>query len=161
MVRELEGEVGVHYIIYNYVQYLQYKFFILYACAEVIQPLHLHTCAYCTYMYAVVLFTYLCLMSSILLSCTELEEHDVCTSPLDCSCLIPFPCPIVVVVAFVESVVTTGENQRSAGLCVAKIGTHSIDIKVTVDICPNQSSPDITPGLSPASKGACTCTSNT
>ena len=27
MVRELEGEVGVHYIIYNYVQYLQYKLF--------------------------------------------------------------------------------------------------------------------------------------
>ena len=83
------------------------------------------------------------------------------TSPLDCSCLIPFPCPIVVVVAFVESVVTTGENQRSPGLCVAKIGTHSIDIKVTVDICPNQSAPDIMPGLSPASKGACTCMSNT
>ena len=83
------------------------------------------------------------------------------TSPLDCSCLIPFPCPIVVLVGFVESVVTAGENQSSARLCVAKTGMHNVDIKVTVDICPNQSAPDIMPGLSPASEGACTCMSNT
>ena len=61
--------------------------------------------------------------------------------------------PTVVVVSFVEPVITTRENQSSASLCVIKTGRHNFDVAVSVEICSNQSSPVSMPGLRPATQG--------
>ena len=66
------------------------------------------------------------------------------------------------VVSFLEPVITAGENQSSASLCVTKIGRHSFAIEVSVDVCPDQSPPVDPPDLTPASNGThrAICTPN-
>ena len=83
--------------------------------------------------------------------CAEFGKPCVQMCTCVCSCSSPFY--LVVVVSFLEPVINATEDQNTVDLCVLKVGRHSFDIEVHLEVCDTQSLPAGMTGLRQASRG--------